>query len=71
MLNKVTVIKKFSRQVMLEFVSKNRNDISNTKIKKLILGNLDEYRKYLVAFPPLMTQDSRFLRIVFIQKRKL
>ena len=56
---------------MVEFVSKNRNDISNTKIKKLILGNLDEYRKYLVAFPPLMTQDSRFLRIVFIQKRKL
>ena len=71
MLNKVTVIKKFSRQVMLEFVSKNRNDISNTKIKRLILGNLDEYRKCLVAFPPLMTQDSRFLRIVFIQKRKL
>lgn len=56
---------------MLEFVSKNRNDISNTKIKRLILGNLDEYRKCLVAFPPLMTQDSRFLRIVFIQKRKL
>ena len=56
---------------MLEFVSKNRNDISNTKIKKLILGNLDEYRKCLVASPPLMTQDSRFLRIVFIQKRKL